>query len=405
MLSHDLTYGARALARRPGFTLAAGLSLALGIGATTAVFTVLNAVALRPLPYVEGDRLVWMTQIIKANTTDDVTLTGAFLEWRRQNGSFTDLAAYMYVSRNLSGATEPAEVETARASASLLPILGVQPALGRNFLKSEDYKGRDAVALVSDGLWRQQFAGDPKIIGRPITLDGRQYIVVGVLPRDFAFPGAGRGRGNHAAGQGRSRRARSHGRVDCPQRGGPSAAGGDPGTGARRADRHPEPFAAAALQADHHHPDDAAARAPVRQRRQGRHGAGGGGRVPAADRLRQRQPPAAGAADGARPRAGHPHGAGRVAQAPGGAASHRERPAGGAGLGGRDSDRVCGALSAAGVEPLPRGGLREPAVRWPRAGLRRGHRHAHHRCCSAWRRLFAPPRSGWRRPSKWARAR
>lgn len=189
MLSHDLTYGARALARRPGFTLAAGLSLALGIGATTAVFTVLNAVALRPLPYVQGDRLVWMTQLVKANTTDDITITSDFLEWRRQNGSFTDLAAYWYVSRNLSGATEPAELQTARASASLLPILGVQPALGRNFLKSEDYKARDAVALVSDGLWRLQFAGDPKIIGQPITLDGRQYTVVGVLPRDFVFPG------------------------------------------------------------------------------------------------------------------------------------------------------------------------------------------------------------------------
>ena len=188
-LLQDLTYAARALARRPGFTLAAGLSLALGIGATTAVFTVLNAVALRPLPYPQGDRLVWMTQLV-GRTADDITITSDFLEWRRQNRSFTDLAAYWYVSRNLSGAREPAEVQTARVSASLLPILGVQPALGRNFLKWEDYKGRDAVALVSDGLWRRQFAGDPKIIGRPITLDDRQYTVVGVLPRDFAFPGA-----------------------------------------------------------------------------------------------------------------------------------------------------------------------------------------------------------------------
>jgi putative ABC transport system permease protein len=184
-----LAYAARTLARRPGFTLAAGLSLALGIGATTAVFTVLNAVALHPLAYPEGDRLVWMTQILKGSTTDDVTLTTAFLEWRRQNESFTDLAAYNYVSRNLSSGAQPIEAQTARASASLLPILGVQPALGRNFLKFEDYKGRDAVALVSDGLWRRQFAADPHIIGRPITLDGRDYTVIGVLPRDFVFPG------------------------------------------------------------------------------------------------------------------------------------------------------------------------------------------------------------------------
>ena len=189
MLSQDLTYAVRALVRRPGFTSAAVLSLALGIGATTAVFTVLNAVALRPLPYIQGDRLVWMTQLIKSNSTDDVTLTSDFLEWRRQNQSFTDLAGYLYTSRNLSGGAQPAEVRTARASASLLPILGAQPALGRNFLKTEDYKGRDAVALVSDSLWRGLFAADPAIVGRPLVLDGRQYTVVGVLPPGFVFPG------------------------------------------------------------------------------------------------------------------------------------------------------------------------------------------------------------------------
>lgn len=189
MLSQDLAYAIRTLARRPGFSLAAVLSLALGIGATTAVFTVLNAVALRPLPYADGERLVWMTQLLKGSTTDDVTITADFLEWRRQNQSFTDLAAYWYVSRNLTGET-PLQIQTARASASLLPILGVQPALGRNFLRSEDYKGRDAVALISDSLWRRQFASDPKIVGRPVTLDARQYSVVGVLPPEFLFPGS-----------------------------------------------------------------------------------------------------------------------------------------------------------------------------------------------------------------------
>jgi putative ABC transport system permease protein len=189
MLLHDLSYGARTLGRQPGFTLAAGLSLALGIGATTAIFTVLNAVALRPLPYADADRLLWMTQILKKNSTDEVTITPHFLEWRRQNHTFTDLAGYNYQTRNLTGLDEPLELHTAKASASLLPLLGIQPAIGRNFLKEEDYKGHDQVALLGSDLWQRQFGADPKIIGRAITLDGGKFTVVGVLPRDFVFPG------------------------------------------------------------------------------------------------------------------------------------------------------------------------------------------------------------------------
>ncbi len=188
-LLQDLSYGVRTLRRGAGFTIAAALSLALGIGATTAIFTVLNAVALRPLPYRDAARLYWMTQILKKNSTDEVTLTGHFLEWRRLNHSFTGLAGYNYQTRNLTGLEEPLEIHTAKASASLLPLLGVQPALGRNFLKEEDYKGRDQVALLGNDLWRRQFSSDPKILGRAITLDGAQFTVVGVLPCDFVFPG------------------------------------------------------------------------------------------------------------------------------------------------------------------------------------------------------------------------
>ena len=187
----DVGHGLRLLRRRPGFTLAAVLSMALGIGLTTAIFTVLNAVALRPLPYPEADRLVWMTQVLKKNSTDEVTLTPHFLEWRRQNQTLTDLAGYNFQTRNLTGIDEPLEVPSAKASASLLPILGVQPVLGRNFFKQEDYKGRDQVALLGYGLWQRQFAANSKIIGQPITLDGSPFVVVGVLPPDFVFPGAG----------------------------------------------------------------------------------------------------------------------------------------------------------------------------------------------------------------------
>src|SRR6266404_2665037 len=153
----DAWHGLRTLRRRPGFTIAAGLSLALGIGVTTAIFTVLNAVALRPLPYTDADRLSWMTQVLRANSTDEVTITAHFLEWRRQNQTFTGLAGYNTQTRNLTGRDEPMELHTAKASASLLPLLGVQPIIGRNFLKEEDYKGHDQVALLGSELWEQRF--------------------------------------------------------------------------------------------------------------------------------------------------------------------------------------------------------------------------------------------------------
>jgi predicted permease len=188
-LAQDLRYGARTFLRRPGFTLAAIGSLALGIGVTTALFTVLNAVALRPLPYTDADRLLWMTQILRGSTTDEVTITPHFLEWRNQNRSFTALAGFNYATRNLTGIDEPIEARTARVSATLLPLLGVRPALGRNFSQDEDYKDRDQVAILSDEMWRQHFGSDPNVAGRSITLDGRQYAIVGVLPRYFLFPG------------------------------------------------------------------------------------------------------------------------------------------------------------------------------------------------------------------------
>ena len=183
-------HAVRALYRRPGFTLAAGLSLAFGIGITTAMFTVLNVVALRPLPYADPDRLVWMTQILKANSTDEVTITPDFLDWRRLNRSFTDLAAYGYRTRNLTGLGDPAELRTARASAVLFSLIGVHPIIGRHFTREEDIKGRDLVAILSHELWQQRFGGDPQVIGRSIVLDGQSHEVVGVLPRGFLFPGA-----------------------------------------------------------------------------------------------------------------------------------------------------------------------------------------------------------------------
>jgi predicted permease len=186
----DLAYAVRTLLRRPGFAAAAILSLALGIGVTTAIFSVVNAVALRPLPYSEPDRLVWLTEILHGSSTDEFSLTSHFLEWRNQAKSFADLAGYRFQTRNLTGVDDALEVNTGLASASLLPIIGVSPALGRNFTEKEDTKGNDRVAILTDSLWRNRFAADPDIAGRPITLDGVPFTIVGVLPRGFVFPGA-----------------------------------------------------------------------------------------------------------------------------------------------------------------------------------------------------------------------
>src|SRR6266478_2871361 len=150
----DWQYALRRLAKRPGFVLMAIAVLALGIGANAAIFTAVNAVLLRPLPYAESNHLVWIGETLKGNTTDEVTLTPDFLQWKADNTVFTAIAAFNMSSRTLSGVTEPLQVQAARASADLLPILRVQPVLGRNFRREEE-AGNDQVALISYRLWRQ----------------------------------------------------------------------------------------------------------------------------------------------------------------------------------------------------------------------------------------------------------
>jgi predicted permease len=186
--AHDLRHASRILVRRPGFTIAAILSLGLGIGVTTAIFSVLNSVALRPLPYSDPDRLVWMTELLHGSSTDELTLTPHFVEWRRQNHTFEGLAGYNYRTYNLTGLDQPMDLHGARVSAALLPLLGIQPMIGRNFTSQEDSKGNDQVAILTDALWRNQFSADPKIVGRPMLLDGQQFRIIGVLPRGFVFP-------------------------------------------------------------------------------------------------------------------------------------------------------------------------------------------------------------------------
>lgn len=178
------------IATPPGFAIAAGLLLALGIGVTTAIFAVLNAVALRPLPYADPSRLVWITQVLRGSSTDELTITADFLDWRRLNHNFTHLAAYNHQVRNLTGVEPPVEVHTARASASLLPMLGVIPAIGRNFHRDEDIAGNHAVALLAYNFWQQQFGGNRSVIGQPIPRWPPVHDYWCTPREGFVFPGS-----------------------------------------------------------------------------------------------------------------------------------------------------------------------------------------------------------------------
>jgi predicted permease len=184
----DMRSAIRALQRAPGFTVVAVSVLALGVGANTAMFSVIDAVLLRPLPYPDAERLLWIGESIRGKTTDEVTLTPDFLDWRSQNDLFTAMGAFNLFTRTLTGAGDPVSLRTVKASADLLTLLKVQPLLGRNFARSEDERGHDQVAILSYGLWLRSFGGVKEVVGRPITLDDQVLTVVGILPREFHFP-------------------------------------------------------------------------------------------------------------------------------------------------------------------------------------------------------------------------
>jgi predicted permease len=195
-LLQDLRFGARMLMKQPGFTLIAIVTLALGIGANTAIFSVVNGVLFRPLPYYEPERLVmmWAEQPIQqtqSGVTDYSVTNADFVDWRNQNQVFEQMAA-MYGHRgNLMGGGEPEPVAALYTSASLFPLLNARLAVGRAFLPEEDRAGADRVVVLSHGLWFQRYGADPNIIGQKVTLDNRAYTVIGVTGPDFQFPHRG----------------------------------------------------------------------------------------------------------------------------------------------------------------------------------------------------------------------
>ena len=164
-LGQDLRYGFRTLRKNPGFTAVAMLALALGIGANTAIFSVVNGVLLRPLAYPDPDRLLMIFETTPEFSQSSVAYPN-FLDWRRESRSFTDMGAYRSDDFNFTGAGQPEQVSGEYVSASLFPVLGVTPFLGRNFLPEEDRQGAACAVMLSYGFWKVRFGADPNILGK-----------------------------------------------------------------------------------------------------------------------------------------------------------------------------------------------------------------------------------------------
>jgi putative ABC transport system permease protein len=189
---NDLRYGIRVLLKSPGFTVVATLILALGIGGNTAIFSVVNAVLLRPLSFPNPERLVQIWEVNSAAGRSRGTVSPHnFLDWRNQSHNFEQMAAYQYESFALTGNQIPEHLIGSLVSASFFQVMGVSPILGRPFLPDEDQPGKSHTVVLSHNTWRTRFGADPKVVGRTLTLNGEPYVVVGVMPPAFQFPDAG----------------------------------------------------------------------------------------------------------------------------------------------------------------------------------------------------------------------
>jgi putative ABC transport system permease protein len=186
-LWQDVRYGARMLLKNPGISFVVVLALALGIGANTAIFSVVNAVLLRPLPYDEADRLVFLSESSKSMDEISVSYPN-FSDWRNQNHVFEKIGVYNRNSYNLIGGGEPERILAAQASADLFGALRVQPAIGRVFTNEEDQPGGTPVVVLSYGLWQRRFGGQTGILNQQLTFNNKSYTVIGVMPQSFQYP-------------------------------------------------------------------------------------------------------------------------------------------------------------------------------------------------------------------------
>jgi putative ABC transport system permease protein len=184
-----MKFALRQLLKSPGFTLVALLTLALGIGANTAIFSLVNAVILRPLPFPRPEQLmlVWCNNT-REKIPDDITSWPTFNDWRTQNRTFSSMAGYSAGNMNLTGNGEPEQIPGCTVGDKFFESLGVSPLLGRWFSDDEQVEGKDAVVIIGHGLWQRRFGGDPAVIGKDIQIGGRPRTIVGVMPPGFAFP-------------------------------------------------------------------------------------------------------------------------------------------------------------------------------------------------------------------------
>src|SRR5438309_11197593 len=188
-LLQDVRYGLRTLAKNPAFTSIAIVALALGIGANSAIFSVVNAVLLRPLPFKNSEQLVMLWEnATHLGFPKNTPSPANFLDWQKQASAFTGMAAMAERSFNLSGIGEPERLEGRRVSANLFELLGVPALLGRTFVPHDDRPGTHVV-LLSYSLWQRRFGSDPSVIGSALTLNGESYTVIGIMPRFVQLPG------------------------------------------------------------------------------------------------------------------------------------------------------------------------------------------------------------------------
>src|SRR5262245_49960241 len=187
----DIAHAVRRLARRPGFTAVAALTMAVGIGGATALFSVAHAIILRPLPYAQPDRLalVWQSDRERAQPFVEMSYP-AFRDWRAGNPLFEDMSGLPSTNQTwtLSGRGEPVELVGRLVSWNFFDVLGVRPALGRALATEDDRRGAPRVVVLSHALWRDRFGSDPRIVGSSLVLDGEPFAVVGVMPDGFAYP-------------------------------------------------------------------------------------------------------------------------------------------------------------------------------------------------------------------------
>ncbi|HEU4888690.1 MAG TPA: ABC transporter permease [Thermoanaerobaculia bacterium] len=188
-LLQDVRYGISAMMRKRGFTFVTLTALALGIGANTAIFSVVDSVLLRPLPYRDAEQLVRLYDAKPPELAQFPVSPGNFLHWRENTRSFVQVAGY-YAGPPLvlAGGAQPEQLEGVRVSANVFPLLGVQPAIGRAFSAGEEELGRDTVVLLSDALWRRRFGADPNVVGRAVSVSDRVHTIIGVMPPGFGFP-------------------------------------------------------------------------------------------------------------------------------------------------------------------------------------------------------------------------